>query len=247
MNPRPPILIAADAQGRKTIGESGKPPCVKRHNEGHSCTLAESRRGGDYSRHRVRRRAHPENLSWLAGHGSSRTTTAHNIKTSSNSSEAVGIQNPLEAIELLAKVASKKNETVFRGDDDAGAVFDDRRFENGQDGGVSGSSSEPILNATTRQPNGLELLDARALAQLIESYQDTYHAFLPIAPRHIFSTQSVTRTAREEPFILTAVLLIATKDKPKHASLHMQLWESMEKMLLQIVLGSMEVRTVGCV
>ncbi|KAJ4299372.1 hypothetical protein N0V90_004617 [Kalmusia sp. IMI 367209] len=53
--------------------------------------------------------------------------------------------------------------------------------------------------------------------------------------------------SRDEPFVLTAVLLIATKDRPEYAIIHACLWEAMEKMLLQIVLGAKEVRTVGCV
>lgn len=234
---------------RKSIGENGKPPCVKCYNEGHSCVLAGSRRGGDYTAYRgtratiskegLRRRAAEPN--WLAGQGTSRSDPTVTSTAGSGGSSSSGIQNPLEALELLAKVASKENENIA---EDNGAGTSPQFNEDG-------AAAQPIANeppATAHKPTtGLEFLDPRALGPLLERYHDTYHAFLPLVPRHVLSTRNIDRTATEEPFVLTAVLLIATKDHPEYATLHDRLWESMQRMLLQIVLGSMEVRSIGCV
>ncbi|OQV08499.1 Fungal specific transcription factor domain-containing protein [Cladophialophora immunda] len=40
---------------RNSVGEVGKPPCLECFRVGHDCTLASSRRGGDYSLYRARR------------------------------------------------------------------------------------------------------------------------------------------------------------------------------------------------
>lgn len=109
----------ADHGYRNSVGEHGKPPCVKCYNEGVQCVLATSRRGGDYSRHRqsssttvhhiARRHVRLASPSRLAGAGTSRSEPFTSRRDDSDERES-GIQNPLQALELLAKVAATENE-----------------------------------------------------------------------------------------------------------------------------------------
>ncbi|KAF2021479.1 hypothetical protein BU24DRAFT_487891 [Aaosphaeria arxii CBS 175.79] len=239
----------------KSIGENGKPPCVKCYNEGLECVLAGSRRGGDYTHYRTARaggtpkprtRKKVPEANRLTGQGTPRVENS-NVPPSQSNTSSSGLQNPLEALELLAKVASKDNEEQRDLNTNKTSPNETQIGEksgtDSQDTTVHGGSQA----GSTPKATGLEFLDPRALGPLLERYHDTYHAFMPIVPRHILSIRSIDKTAAEEPFILTAVLLIATKDKPEYAALHDRLWDSMQRMLLQIVLGSMEARTVGCV
>jgi hypothetical protein len=218
--------------GRKTIGETSKPPCLKCYNEGHNCVLAGSRRGGDHTHHRVARSE------------SVRQRTRR--RAAEPTSSSVGIQNPLEALELLAKVAAKENqESRQRASADASPL--DERTGSENENTPANNDYSTNAHHTPSTTTGLEFLDPRALGPLLERYHDTYHAFLPLVPRHVLSTRDIARTATDEPFVLTAVLLIVTKDQTEYRALHRKLWEAMQHMLLQIVLGSMQVRTVGCV
>lgn len=191
-----------------------------------------------------RPRRRPTETPWLSGQGTSRSEASNNSPRRNNASSSGGIQNPLEALELLAKVASKENEQEGEDTEKTPAQEGELRdpSDEAQDINISGAHT-----TSTPKSTGLEFLDPRALAPLLERYHDTYHAFLPLVPRHVLSIKNIDRTAAEEPFVLTAVLLIVTKDRPEYVALHDRLWDSMQRMLLQIVLGSMEVRTVGCV
>ncbi|KAH7125555.1 hypothetical protein B0J11DRAFT_411247, partial [Dendryphion nanum] len=236
----------------KSIGENGKPPCVKCYNEGHDCNLAGSRRGGDYTQHRGTRVAgsnKPDSkrrkteTGWLGAQDIVHSEDQSGALPRSNPSSS-GIQNPLEALELLAKVASKENReswsshtTPNDGGPEHRSGIDERNMND-----ASLGPSPP-----TSKPTGLEFLDPRTIGPLLERYHDTYHAFLPVVPRHVLSTRNIDTTAAEEPFVLTAVLLIATKDRSEYTVVHEKLWISMQKMLLEIILGSVEARTVGCV
>lgn len=68
-----------------------------------------------------------------------------------------------------------------------------------------------------------------------------------MVPGYVLSSERVVRSIRAEPFVMTAILLIATKERQDYAHMHDRLWEMMRNMLLQVALGDREVRTVGCV
>lgn len=115
-----------------STGEYGKPPCLKCYYEGAHCVLASSRRGGDYSRHRQRASAgFHENARRYARFGlPSRSVdpgTAQPDLSSPGRNDTVehedGIQNPLQALDLLAKVAATQDQGPqiedFRGYDES--------------------------------------------------------------------------------------------------------------------------------
>ena len=167
----------ADVLSRRSIGENGKPPCVKCHNEGFHCVLAGSRRGGDYSRHRqrsgnisqedARQRVRSAQPSRLAGAGTTRVEPYETRRSRNHASE--GIQNPLQALELLAKVAA--NEHSGHDEDDGGVAesFDDGDMDDG-----AGAADNRIENNSVDDTSdllqwaGLTGLDLRTLGILLE-------------------------------------------------------------------------------
>lgn len=70
---------------------------------------------------------------------------------------------------------------------------------------------------------------------------------MPLVPEHILSIQNAHKTASEEPFLLTAVLTIATKDRKELDFVHKAVWSHMQGLLLKVNLGASDVRNVGAV
>lgn len=107
---------------RNSVGEKGKPPCKRCHVEGHLCILAGSRRGGDFSRYRKSKRSTTTSVSW-SDNGLGRPANTGQItdnvrgeRSSSVEPAFEGIQNPLDALRLLAEAAAEnRDEAVSSG------------------------------------------------------------------------------------------------------------------------------------
>lgn len=54
-------------------------------------------------------------------------------------------------------------------------------------------------------------------------------------------------TIRDESFLLTAILVVASKDRPDLADIHEAIWGHMRALILNVVLGMASVRKVGAV
>ncbi|KAJ6070905.1 hypothetical protein N7467_012224 [Penicillium canescens] len=91
------------------------------------------------------------------------------------------------------------------------------------------------------------ILDPRLLDHLLQDYAERYHPFMPIVPDHILLATSVHKTAVEEPFLLTAVLTISTKDRQDLEDLHRGIWSHMQGLILSVVLGTSGTRHVETV
>lgn len=109
---------------RSSIGEKGKPPCKRCHVEGQACILAGSRRGGDFSRFRKTKRSTTANVS--LGDNVMRQDPTNPGQgqedlggESGPPAEAAfeGIQNPLEALRLLAEAAAENRDEVISSED----------------------------------------------------------------------------------------------------------------------------------
>lgn len=52
---------------------------------------------------------------------------------------------------------------------------------------------------------------------------------------------------RAESFLLTAILVVATRERPDLVSVHKSVWKHMRHLILDVVLGMSNIRNVGCV
>jgi hypothetical protein len=81
----------------------------------------------------------------------------------------------------------------------------------------------------------------------MRSYMVNYHPFVPIAPKFIRSPLNIDEIAVKEPFLLTAILTIASKDDPDWEEIHSRCWEYMKELLLDVLLGHPSTQQIGSV
>lgn len=79
------------------------------------------------------------------------------------------------------------------------------------------------------------------------SYSEHYHPFMPIVNSQFLSPDNIERTAAEEPFLLSAILMIATKDRPDLEAEHRCIWSHLQGMILAVALGSSATKCVGAI
>lgn len=81
----------------------------------------------------------------------------------------------------------------------------------------------------------------------LSSFANNYHPFMPIVPHQMLLAENVADVAVGEPFLLTAILTVATKDREDVEALHTRLWKHMRNLILSVSLGDPVVRSVGSV
>ncbi|KAI6849729.1 hypothetical protein KC332_g957 [Hortaea werneckii] len=96
-------------------------------------------------------------------------------------------------------------------------------------------------------PIATGFLNLRMLGHLLQHYAERYHPLMPVVPQHVLSAKNLQHTAAEECFLLTAVLTIASKDRPELGALHNQIWAYMQQLILHIAIGASSTRRVGSV
>lgn len=79
------------------------------------------------------------------------------------------------------------------------------------------------------------------------SYAIHYHPFFPIVPANVLLPQFLPDTIIHESFLLTAALVVASRDQLHLTELHQSIWQHMRKLILDVVLGMSTIRSVGCV
>lgn len=70
---------------------------------------------------------------------------------------------------------------------------------------------------------------------------------MPIVNRQFLSPGNIDQTATEEPFLFSAILVIATKDKVDLEAKHRSIWAHLKRMILDVALGSSITKCVGAV
>ncbi|KAK1487239.1 hypothetical protein CCUS01_03583 [Colletotrichum cuscutae] len=90
-------------------------------------------------------------------------------------------------------------------------------------------------------------LDAPLLHHLLQHYATNYHPYFPIVPSNVLLPQYLHETINHESFLLTAALVVASRDRSDLAELHQSIWAHMRHLILDVVLGMSTIRSVGCV
>lgn len=70
---------------------------------------------------------------------------------------------------------------------------------------------------------------------------------MPIGNSQFLSPRNIERTAAEEPFLLSAILMIATKDRADLGSEHRCIWSHLQVMILAVALESSATKCVGAI
>ena len=79
------------------------------------------------------------------------------------------------------------------------------------------------------------------------SYSHNYHPLYPLVPKHVLEPEDIWAIARREPFLLTAILTIASKDDPNVEQTHQYCWDSLRKHMLDILMAVPSTLNVGSV
>lgn len=131
--------------------------------------------------------------------GSGAMMGSQNTRESSTASNMFGgheLQNPSDALGILAQIAS-----------------------NGENAHPYTMMSQPMNTASNYGHNSLEYplvrdgrLSVSKVIQLLQRYKMYYHPYFPLVPSATLDAVNLARTAQEEPHLLTAVLVIASRD-----------------------------------
>ena len=81
----------------------------------------------------------------------------------------------------------------------------------------------------------------------VSSYAANYHTFCPLAPKRLLATTDPRKAAVDEPFLLTVLLTIASKDEPAYKDIHQHCWKYLKRHLLDILLATPSTLRVGSV
>ncbi|KXJ96349.1 hypothetical protein Micbo1qcDRAFT_199175 [Microdochium bolleyi] len=125
--------------------------------------------------------------------------------------------NPADALDLLAQVAQRSGEEERA--TDVQEPQQQSRHQGYGRGGLGGPDQAADQAESTDYPpiaNGqVTVAEVRRLLRL---YEQKYHHFFPVAHHAIFAENvNIAVLAREEPFLLSAVLTIASKNEPTAA------------------------------
>ncbi|KAH6695640.1 hypothetical protein F5X68DRAFT_258210 [Plectosphaerella plurivora] len=146
--------------------------------------------------------------------------------------------NPSDALNLLAQVADL--DTDGRGGDLVAGP--DTRSAARPSADVQNALEDPRSNNYPPLMEGLTVAD---LAALIHNYHTHYHAYFPVAPKAIFDDINPLLLVRTEPHLLTAILIVASKDEKCWSDAHQIFSRYMETLISKLVYGS--TATVGAV
>ncbi|OTA24475.1 hypothetical protein BTJ68_12537 [Hortaea werneckii EXF-2000] len=241
----------------QTEGNAQAPPCASCQSGGHDCVLAGSRRGGDFLHRRAVRRAQsawrePETSSEGSTPNAAPACPHENPSTEAvperssldpaGSGEGCGcMQNPFQALQMLVRGASDVSPNSH-------ATTSPGRNEVTSHGEPSPLNRPGhVAGPATYMPIATGFLNLRMLGHLLQHYAERYHPLMPVVPQHVLSTKNLQQTVAEECFLLTAVLTIASKDRPELGALHNQIWAYMQQLILHVAIGASSTRRVGAV
>ncbi|KAK0388201.1 hypothetical protein NLU13_4446 [Sarocladium strictum] len=241
-----------------SIGEPRKPPCLDCYRSGSQCVLAGSRRGGNFRTKKLDS-FHPAAASERSPGA---TTDAHRYSSDSED-EANGtnpalaaphavvpesvtdtdlcgeLRNPSDALQILAQSDD--------GDQSIAGTSPLDRDLNGpvaEDGDAARRTKIRRLNKPS-SPRAIEkyelvergIVSLGTIPELLQLFEQKYHPYCPIAPRHVLGRAGVERIGDTDFFLLTVMLTIATRDQPKYSMLHRHCWEHTQRLLLDVLLS----------
>ncbi|KAI5252565.1 hypothetical protein E4T42_03257 [Aureobasidium subglaciale] len=152
----------------------------------------------------------------------------------SSSSENIpfhDLQNPSDALDILAQIASNDNNSsrqqhTWQEKSQNHSLRTNSMFPN--------NWSNDRLNYQLVQSGALS---SSKISQLIDRYRQHYHPYFSIAPPSTLDTNNLINTAKNEPHLLTAMLVIASKDLLEEPHIYTACSEYMQSLVSTLVAG----------
>ncbi|KAI7165527.1 hypothetical protein D0869_10124 [Hortaea werneckii] len=127
------------------------------------------------------------------------------------------MQNPSDALGILAQIASNGGEHTFT------------------------SSRQSTVQPTTNQLDYPLVTEGKLglsrIINLLQRYKHYYHPYFPIVPPATLDAGNLTRTAREERHLLSAVLVIASRDLTEEPQIFVACSEYMRTLVSSLAAG----------
>ncbi|KAJ5087487.1 hypothetical protein N7456_011103 [Penicillium angulare] len=230
--------------------------CVQCLRAGNECVLAGSRRGGDFSRFRASQQKQ-NSTPVVRRPGIKQKPTDRSNKDSGKGDEDpiyAELTNPGDALQILARLAANDHRVSNLPNSTASDAFGSSVSDGLPTVASAGSSpanpiAPPMLQSTLSETETLVIgvLGIDTVNILVQHYAATYHTFCPLAPRKVIATTDPRKTAVEEPFLLTVILTIASKDETAYREIHQHCWKYLKRHLLDVLLATPSTLRVGSV
>ena len=159
-----------------------------------------------------------------------------------------GTQNPADALDFLARVASNAGDDSDSRPTASGQQINRPDHQMARFGGPSPAltestplSTSPNFGASTTpgyfnyRPISEGQVPVLGAQKLLQRYRESYHSFFPIANEQILDPKNIFSKAHEEPHLLTAILTIASKDDPEYSSIHSAVSDHMQRLVSALV------------
>lgn len=144
------------------------------------------------------------------------------------------LQNPSDALDILAQIASNDGRSHQQDVWQDGANEDPRRMS---------MASAPLFNNHWAN-EGLDYklvrsgqLSSGQIIRLIERYRQLYHPYFALVPPNTLDTRNLSSTAQHEPHLLTAILVIASKDLSDEPHVFAVCTEYMQSLVSSLAAG----------
>ncbi|CAK7213008.1 hypothetical protein SEUCBS140593_001700 [Sporothrix eucalyptigena] len=257
--------------------------CFECRRAGDVCVLAESRRGGDYSRFRrndkqkqMQASTTPSSIDGLHPSPTSQDdpdamAVAHPADSTNKDGDEVPVdpvyaelRNPRDALDILARLAADEtaSPTVSthsypQQNHGKGSGGNSMSMANspevdgdaigilGANNNVAASVCQPMLSDTETLVIGV--LGVDTARHLLACYANKYHPFCPLASKSLLEATDLRLIAIEEPFLLTVILTVASKDEPVYRDVHQQCLHYLKRHLVDIIFAAPSTVNVGAV
>ncbi|CAN9091091.1 unnamed protein product [Alternaria alternata] len=138
------------------------------------------------------------------------------------------LQNPSDALGILARVAGESSSNEENNGSGITSSIGHVR-------GSSLSMPAPLSFSYPLLDRGI--LTVHSLCQLLVRFQQQYHPYYPLAPAHAFETSNLSHMVNNEKHLLTAILLIASKDLVDEPHIYEACSEHMKSLVSMLAAG----------
>jgi hypothetical protein len=145
------------------------------------------------------------------------------------------LQNPSDALGILARVAGETSSNEESNGNANGIRHSLSVHLRGEASGPASISAPPLSFSYPLLDRGT--LTVHSLCQLLVRYQQNYHPYFPLAPVQSFDSAYLSDMVRKEPHLLTALLLIASKDLVNEPHIYEACAEHMKSLVSHLAAG----------
>ncbi|RFU30390.1 hypothetical protein B7463_g5935, partial [Scytalidium lignicola] len=147
---------------------------------------------------------------------------------------SVDLQNPSDALEILAQVADRaEGADSPRSDEMPAHTTSNRHGEF-----TSQEQNDPISNSDDQlhyKPIQDGLISTEIACALFSTYEQYFHPYFPVIPQETFDQSRLSWISRNEPHLFSAILTIASKD---NEHVHQICYDHMQQLISLLLAGA---------